>query len=185
MEKCNDPSLSCERDLWPLCCCVNQLNCSLPQKPEGGVGGQPRKRLSSEGVGGATAAKRKPSPIRFESSGGGAGQKREDQSMYAPPRDRYSKNLANGANFDSYNRGRGFRRGRGRGFRGRGRQRGSWNWTLYFRLTQYFPSSLFVQLNPFTHTHYVTHLCIIATITTTVSYNTLFLSLCYCLHRWW
>lgn len=103
----------------------------LLQKPESALGGQPRKRLSSEGVGGVSAAKRKPSPIRFESGASGASavqSKRESQSMYSPPRDRYSKNLANGANFDSYQkgRGRGFRRGRGRGFRGRGRQRGSW-----------------------------------------------------------
>ena len=113
--------------------CLATNNCSISvilQRPEGALGGQPRKRLSSEGMGGATAAKRKPSPIRFEAAPPGAAaqhQKRESQSMYAPPRDRYSKNLANGANFDSYQkgRGRGFRRGRG-GFRGRGRKRGSW-----------------------------------------------------------
>ena len=115
------------------------------QKPDSAPGGQPRKRLSSEGTGGggATPAKRKPSPIRFDAGptttdtgNSQQQQKRESQSMYTVPRDRYSKKLANGANFDTYQgggrgrgRGRGFRGGGGgRGFRGgRGRRRGgSW-----------------------------------------------------------
>ena len=114
-----------------------------PQKPESAPGGQPRKRLSSEGTAGAgvSAAKRKPSPIRFDAgpptTNTAQQQKREAQSMYTVPRDRYSKKLANGANFESYQgvgggggggRGRG-RRG-GRGFRGgRGRRRGG-TWRL-------------------------------------------------------
>ena len=117
-----------------------------PQKPDSAPGGQPRKRLSSEGTGaaGATPAKRKPSPIRFDAgptttpntTNSQQQQKRESQSMYTVPRDRYSKKLANGANFDAYQgggggggrwRGGGRGRGRGRGFRGgggRGRRRG-------------------------------------------------------------
>ena len=91
---------------------------------------------------GTTAAKRKPSPIRFDAGPATTNPtaqqpKRESQSMYSVPRDRYSKKLANGANFDAYQeggkgggwRGRG-RRG-GRGFRGgRGRRRGGSTWRV-------------------------------------------------------
>ena len=72
----------------------------------------------------ATPPKRKPSPIRFESSDSGgksSAGKRETRSLYQPPRDRFSKNVDNG----SFGEGRGQRgRGKGRGRGGRGR--GTW-----------------------------------------------------------
>lgn len=91
-----------------------------PQKPDTVPGsGLQRKRLSSEG---AAPAKRKHSPIRFESSGDStlSKEKRDTITYYTPPRDQFSKKFSNGGGFESYQSrkrggrgGRGFRRGRG------------------------------------------------------------------------
>ena len=55
--------------------------------------------------------------LRFEDSEDAASNgKRGDQSLYQPPRDRFSKNIGNGP--FTRGRGRGGRRGRGRSLRG-------------------------------------------------------------------
>ena len=65
-----------------------------------------------------TPTKRRPSPIRFSDSDAasngkvGSKGKRDDRSLYEPPRDRFSKNIG-----DEPIRGR-RGRGRGRGWRG-------------------------------------------------------------------
>ena len=81
----------------------------------------------------STAAKRKPSPIRFDvssdkSTGGaggtGGGGRKLAREIYRPPRDQFSKKVSNGASFPDFGAFSGRGRGRGRGRR-RGRGRGS------------------------------------------------------------
>ena len=89
------------------------------------------KRSPAQSTAGV-AAKRKHSPIRFESSGGATakpaatggsnGVRRQPREIYHPPRDQFSKKVSNGSfqEFGSY-RGRGRERDgrrRGRGFGG-------------------------------------------------------------------
>ena len=96
------------------------------QKPDNVPEGRlQRKRTSSEGEG-VTPAKRKHSPIRFDSSNATGQQnvgKRDTIQYYTPPKDQFSKGISNVGNFETYRgRGRsGGRRGRGRG---QGQRRG-------------------------------------------------------------
>ena len=77
---------------------------------------KPRKRVSGDLD--TSASKRKPSPIRFESSAKDTAKK-ESATLYSPPKDKFSKKFANGSGFEDYVGGR--RRGRGRG-----RSKGTW-----------------------------------------------------------
>ena len=92
-----------------------------------GVGG---KRPVSE-QSGSGPAKRKPSPIIFETKGSGDTSKdtrKETRQVYEPPRNQFSKSLSNGTfqeleSQGSYRGSWGGKRGRGRGRR----RQGGWN----------------------------------------------------------
>ena len=58
-----------------------------------------RKRISS---GQDTPAKRKPSPIRFDSSSVREPSRKEPVAIYSPPKDKFSKKITDGSNFENY-----------------------------------------------------------------------------------
>ena len=67
--------------------------------------------------------KRKPSPIRFESSTTQHSSKKEDLAVYSPPKNKFSKKFSNGSSFDDYQASRKSTRG---GWRGKKTGQGSW-----------------------------------------------------------
>ena len=58
-----------------------------------------RKRSSS---GQDVPAKRRPSPIRFDSSSAKGGARKDPVTIYSPPKDKFSKKITEGSNFEDY-----------------------------------------------------------------------------------